>query len=69
MSNPVDRVAAAAQNVRLLKIVLSVAAFPFWLLGLAAGVVVTGVVWCIAAVQVGYSDVRKTDGSADAGTS
>ena len=32
-----------------------------YLLGLLAGLVVVGFMWIAAAVQVGYSDVRKTD--------
>ena len=61
MSNPVDRVAAAAQNVKLLRLVLSVLAFPFYLLGLLAGFVVVVVMWIVAAAQVGFSDARKRD--------
>ena len=61
MSNPVDRVAAAAQNVKLLRLFLSVLAFPFYVLGLGAGVVVVALTWVAAAAQVGYSDVRKID--------
>lgn len=61
MSNPVDRVAAAAQNVKPLRLVLSVLAFPFYLLGLLAGFVVVVVMWIVAAAQVGFSDVRKRD--------
>ena len=61
MSNPVDRVAAAAQNVKPLRLVLSVLAFPFYLLGLLAGFVVVVVMWIVAAAQVGFSDARKRD--------
>lgn len=59
MSNPVDRVAAAAQTVKPLRLVLSVLAFPFYLLGLLAGLVVVTVMWIVAAAQVGFADVRK----------
>lgn len=61
MSNPVDRVAAAAQTVKPLRILLSVLAFPFYVLGLLAGLVVVLFMWVVAAVQVGFSDVRKRD--------
>lgn len=61
MSNPVDRVAAAAQTVKPLRLLLSVLAFPFYLLGLLAGLVVVVAMWFVAAAQVGFSDVRKRD--------
>lgn len=61
MSNPVDRVAAAAQNVKPLRLLLSVLAFPFYLLGLIAGLVVVAFMWFAAAVQVGFADVHKRD--------
>ena len=61
MPNPVDRVAVAAQHVKPLRLLLSLLAFPFYLLGLLAGLVVVGFMWIAAARQVGYSDVRKTD--------
>ena len=61
MSNPVDRVAVAAQTVKPLRIILSVLAFPFYVLGLLAGLVVVLFMWVVAAVQVGFSDVRKRD--------
>lgn len=55
----VDRVATAAQTVKPLRLALSVLAFPFYLLGAVAGLVAVVVVWVIAAVQVGYVDVRN----------
>lgn len=59
MSNPVDRVAEAAQTVKLLKVLLAVLAFPFYVLGLVAGAAVVALMWIVAAVQVGFCDVRK----------
>ena len=59
MSNPVDRVADAAQNVKPLRLLLSVLAFPFYLLGLLAGLVVVVAMWIVAATQVGFADVRR----------
>lgn len=59
MSNPVDRVAAAAQNVKPLRLLLAVVAFPFYLLGLLGGLVVVALTWIAAAVQVGFADVRR----------
>lgn len=61
MPNAVDRVAAAAQDVKPLRLLLSVVAFPFYLLGLVAGLVVVVFVWIAAAVQVGFADVRRRD--------
>lgn len=65
MSNPVDRVAAAAQTVKPLRLLLSLLAFPFYLLGLLAGLVVVVAMWFVAAAQVGYVDVRKRDVRSD----
>lgn len=59
MPNAVDRVAAAAQEIKPLRLLLSVVAFPFYLLGLAAGLVVVVFMWIAAAVQVGFADVRR----------
>lgn len=59
MPNAVDRVAAAAQEIKPLRLLLSVVAFPFYLLGLLAGLVVVVLVWIAAAAQVGFADVRR----------
>jgi hypothetical protein len=61
MAGPVDRVAAAAQEIKPLRLLLSVLAFPFYLLGLVAGFVVVVFVWVAAAVQVGFADARGRD--------
>lgn len=53
------RVAQQAAEVRIARIVLSVIASPFWLLGYLVAFVVCVFVWCIAAIQVGYQDGRK----------
>jgi hypothetical protein len=66
MPSTVDRVAAAAQNVKLLRLLLSVLAFPFYLLGSLVGLVAVVAMWIVAAAQVGYSDVRKRDHEASA---
>lgn len=60
-----DRVAAQALEVRFARLLLSLLAFPFYLLGLVLGLVVLAVRWCYAAVQVGIADVTKR--GADAG--
>lgn len=60
-----DRVAARAVDVRIVKLLLSLIALPFWLLGMVAAVVWLAVRWCYAAVIVGFTDV--TNRGADAG--
>lgn len=53
------RVATKAADVKIARIVLSIFASPFWLLGYLVAFVVCVVVWCVAAAQVGYTDGRK----------
>ena len=64
----VDRVADRAADVQVVRLLLSLLALPFWLLGLLVGVVWLAVRWCYAAAIVGFSDVkrRSRDVSADA---
>lgn len=57
MSYP-DTVAARAAELRPARLLLSVLAAPFWLLGMVAGVVWLVVAWAVAAVQVGFADAR-----------
>lgn len=62
------RVAAAAGEVRLVRVVLTILALPFYLLGLLVGLLVVAVSWSVAAVKVGVDDVRtrsSRDGEAD----
>lgn len=54
-----DRVAAQAIEIRMVSLILSVLAVPFYLLGLLAAVVWLAVRWCIAAVKVGFVDVAN----------
>lgn len=54
-----DRVAAQAIEIRMVSLILSVLAVPFYLLGLVAAIVWLGVRWCIAAVKVGFVDVAN----------
>lgn len=54
----VDRVAVQAQEVRPLRVMLTILAFPFYLLGLLVGLVWVALAWCGAAVVVGVRDVR-----------
>ena len=60
-----DRVAAQALEVRFARVLLSLLAFPFYVLGLVLGLIIVAVRWCYAAVLVGIADVRKR--GADAG--
>lgn len=65
MGGPVDRVANAAQDVKPLRIALSVLAAPFYALGLVVGLVVVVGAWVVAAVQVGFTDARGLGSSTD----
>ena len=53
------RVAQAATEIRIARIVLSIIAAPFYVLGYLVAFIVCVVVWCVAAAQVGYTDGRK----------
>ena len=59
MAAIVDRVQSQAAEVRVLRVVLSVLAAPFYVVGLLVAVLWVAVTWCIAAAQVGFGDVRK----------
>lgn len=61
MTNRIDRVATAAGNVRLLRILLSVVAAPFYTLGYLVGLLLVALTWVVAAVQVGIADARPAD--------
>lgn len=60
--NPTE-IAARAAQIKPARLVLSVLAFPFWLLGLLVGVLWLAVSWCIAAAIVGFSDVKERRGA------
>jgi hypothetical protein len=59
MSSFVERAAAQAADIKLARVVLTVLAAPFYLLGLLAGVVVVVVVVAVGAVKLGVADVRS----------
>lgn len=61
MPNAVDRVAEAAQSVKPLRLFLTVLAFPFYVVGFVAGLVVVAGTWVVAAAQVGFADAYKRD--------
>ena len=58
-STMTDRIAAKAVDTRPLRILLSVLAMPFYVLGLVVGVLVVAATWCYAAVGVGITDARN----------
>ena len=57
-----ERVAAHAQSVNVVKLLLSVLAFPFYVVGFVAGVVWLVVSWSFSAVVVGFGDVQRRRG-------
>ena len=59
MASVVERVQLQAAQVRVIRVLLSVVAAPFYVLGLTVAVLWVAVSWCIAAAQVGFADVRK----------
>lgn len=52
------RVAARAADIQPVRVLLSVLAAPFYLLGLFVGVLIVAFAWCWAAVAVGIGDVK-----------
>jgi len=67
MPTYIDRVATKATEVRVVSILLSLIALPFYVLGFVAAVVFVLVRWCVAAVLVGFSDAMSRSGRDDAG--
>lgn len=63
----VDKVAARAHSITPLKVLLTVLAAPFWLLGAVVGLVWVALVWAGAAIAVGFTDARdRHRGESDA---
>lgn len=58
MGEFVERVAAEAVAVKPVRVVATVVAVPFWVLGVLAGLVWFAVVFAAGAVKVGFGDVR-----------
>ena len=54
-----DRVAARAEQIRFTRVILTVIAAPFYLVGLLVGVVWVGLRWVFAAVQEGFASASK----------
>lgn len=65
----VDRVAEQAPKVKLGRLILSVLAFPFYLVGLVVGLVVVSALFAWGGVRLGVADVRahldRNDGAVD----
>lgn len=59
MITTIDRVQAQAAQLQPLKILLSVLAAPFYVLGWVFGVVWVVLSWSLAAVLVGVTDARS----------
>jgi hypothetical protein len=57
-----DRVAARAVEINVVKVVLSILALPFYVLGAVAAVVFLVVRFAYAGVQVGFGDVARRSG-------
>lgn len=55
----VDRIAAEARQLKPFALILTVLAFPFYVLGWVAGFCWTVVLYGIGAVRVGFSDARR----------
>lgn len=67
MANYVERVADRAAEVQILRLVLSLLALPFYVVGLVLGVLWLTVRWCYAAAVVGFEQLTQRDGDDDAG--
>jgi hypothetical protein len=55
----VDRVAEQALKVRLARVLLSVIAFPFYVVGLFVGVLLISASFMVAAARLGIADMRR----------
>lgn len=55
----IDRVAARASEVQFVRLLLSLLALPFFVLGVVAGVLWLAVRWCYAAVLVGFEQMNR----------
>lgn len=62
-----DRVAQRAVQVNVVKVLLSILAFPFWLIGALVGIVFLAVAWLWAACVIGFADARSLSNRGRAG--
>ncbi len=56
-SSFVDRVADRSAEIRVVRLLLSIVALPFYVVGFAVGALWLAARWAYAAVAVGFSDV------------
>lgn len=63
----VDRVAERALAVKPTRLLLSLLAFPFYLIGALLGLLLVVVLFAWGALQTGIDDVRKQAGSTESG--
>ncbi|MEM9516031.1 MAG: hypothetical protein AAGA42_14360 [Actinomycetota bacterium] len=62
-----ERVAQRATEVQVARLLLSLLAVPFYVLGFVVGVVWLAIRWIYAAVVVGFADARDRQVKRDAG--
>ena len=60
-----QRVAARAGEIRILRILLTVLAAPFYVIGFVVGFVWLAVRWTISALIIGFSDAMNRNGRPD----
>jgi hypothetical protein len=58
---PVDAITTQAREVDVRRVLLTLLALVPFLLGWAAGAIVTAVLWACAAVKAGWVDARRRD--------
>jgi len=56
----VDQVSERAAEVRILRVLLSLIALPFFVLGMVVGVLWLAVRWSYAAVEVGFAQAAQS---------
>lgn len=59
MSTFPERVAQRAQTVAVARVLLSIVAAPFYVLGFVVGLLAAMVLWTYAACAIGFADARK----------
>lgn len=59
------RVATKASDIAVAKVLLTILALPFYVLGFVAGVVWVAVRWIFAAIVVGFGDVHARQAVTD----
>lgn len=62
-----DRVAERAESIKILRLVLSLLAVPFYVVGFGVALVWLAVRWCYAAVCIGWTDAKGRWVNDDAG--